>query len=206
MVATLQHGPGELRELARDLLSRPPYREVADEGLLDRLLGMVRDAIAEVLVRVLGVISGSTAAAWTLVLVGTAILGVAVWRWTRGTRREAAQHDARVPAGRRSVAAWLSDADAHAADGRYADAVRCAYAALVEQLIVAGRIEDRPGRTVRELDREVAVAAPDLAAAVDTAGEVFEAAWYGRQPADRSDLEVVLAAVGSAGTARVGAL
>ncbi len=211
MTDRLAHDPAQLRELARELLSRPPYRDPAAEGLVDRVLAALRDALAEVLWRLIGLVGGSTTTAWVLVLLGTLVLLVAVWRWTRGARRDPARPDQATGVERRTVAQWQDAADAHLAAGRRDQAVRSYYAALVTQLAGSGRIEDRPGRTVRELERELPAALPALAADIRDAGRRFEAVWYGRKPADDEDiarvrgcLHDVQEALGVAVTAGVG--
>lgn len=188
MTDRLVHDPVQLRELARELLTRPPYQDPAAEGVLDRLLAGLRDLLAEVLWRLIGLVGGSTTTAWVLVLLGTLVLLLAVWRWTRGARRDPARPEPSTGVERRTVAEWEAAGDAHRAAGRHAEAIRSYYAALVTQLAVAGRIEDRPGRTVRELERELPAALPALAADIRDAGRRFEAVWYGRQPADDDDV------------------
>lgn len=188
MTEQLGHDPAQLRELARDLLARPPFRDPAGEGVLDRLLAGLRDVLAEVLWWLIGLVGGSPTTAWVLVVLGTLVLLVAVWRWTRGTRRDPARPDPTAGVERRTVAEWQAAAEAHLAAGRPGEAVRGYYAALVTQLADAGRIEDRPGRTVRELERELPAALPALAADIREAGRRFEAVWYGRQPADDDDV------------------
>ncbi len=191
MTDRLAHDPAQLRELARDLLSRPPFHDPAAEGVLDRVLAGLRDALAEVLWRLIGLVGGSSTTAWVLVVLGTVVLLLAVWRWTRGARRDPARPEAITGDERRTVAEWQAAADADLAAGRYEQAVRGYYAALVAQLAVSGRIEDRPGRTVRELEREVPAALPALAADIRDAGRRFEAVWYGRQPASDDDVTQV---------------
>jgi hypothetical protein len=144
---------------------------------------------------VLETVADDSRVAWAIVAVGTALLAVVVWRATRGwnaDRTVATVPDAE-PA--RSAAEWQAEADDHAAAGRWRDAIRCRYAALVTTLVEAGTIADVPGRTVGELDREVAVAAPTLASGVRRAGATFEEVWYGHADAGPEGLEVVASAV-----------
>lgn len=188
MTDRLAHDPTQLRELARELLSNPPYREPLADGVVDRALTALRDVVAEALGRLISLVGGSTTTAWVLVLLGTVVLLVAVWRWTRGTRREPTRRDPAAIVERRTVAQWQAAADAHLAAGRRDQAVRSLYAALVTQLADAGRIEDRPGRTVRELERELPAALPALAADIRDAGRRFEAVWYGRHPVSDEDI------------------
>jgi hypothetical protein len=190
----LDHPPGELRERARDLLSRPPYRE-GGEGPVTDLLRRAREAVARWLELVLETLTGDTRVAWGIVAIGTVLLLVAVWRATRGWSGD--RSIAEVPGARpsRSAAAWAAEADANAAAGRWRDAVRCRYAAVVTSLVEGGVLGDVPGRTVRELDDELAGAAPTLAADVREAGAIFEEVWYGHGEAGPAELAVVDRAV-----------
>jgi hypothetical protein len=136
-------------------------------------------------------LAGDTRIAWGIVAVGTLLLLVAVWRATRGWSGD--RTIAEVPGARpsRSAAAWAAEADTHAAAGRWRDAVRCRYAAAVTSLVEGGLLGDVPGRTVRELDDELAGAAPTLADDVRAAGAVFEEVWYGHGDAGPAEVAVV---------------
>jgi hypothetical protein len=190
----LEHAPDELRERARDLLSRPPYRD-GGEGPVTDLLRRVREAAARWLELVLETLTGEPRVAWAIVAIGSTLLAVAIWRATRGWSGD--RHITAVPDARptRSAAEWAAEADGHAAAGRWREAVRCRYAALVLRLVEAGTLADVPGRTVHELDLEVATAAPTIAAAVRAAGATFEEVWYGHAEAGPDELGVVDRAV-----------
>jgi hypothetical protein len=139
-------------------------------------------------------LTGDTRVAWSIVAIGTVLLLVAVWRATRGWSGD--RSIAEVPGTRpsRSSAAWAAEADGHVAAARWREAVRCRYAAVVTSLVEDGVLGEVPGRTVRELDRELAVAAPSLADDVRSAGVVFEEVWYGHGDAGPAELAVVVRA------------
>lgn len=196
LASGMTHDPARLRELARELLSRPPYTAGRQDGLLARVFAAIRDVVAEVLSLVLRGLTGSTTVAWLVVVVGTTVLAVVVWRATRGTRRETSRPEAVVPDSARSAADWMAEADAALAAGRRTDAVRCLYAALVARLVEAGDIEERAGRTVRELDAELARRDPDLARPVAQAGRCFEAVCYGGEAVRDEDLTTLHGALG----------
>jgi hypothetical protein len=182
------HDPADVRERAADLLSRPPFTD-QQPGPVGRLLGRVGDVIADLLARLLTTIGGGSTLGWVIVALGTAALVAVVWRVTRGTTPDGAVPV--VPSAGRTAAAWHAAADTAAARGDRREALRCRYAALVTSLVEAGLLDDVPGRTVRELDREVASAAPHLAAAVTAAGDRFERVVYGGAEATDDDLAVV---------------
>jgi hypothetical protein len=198
----LGHDAAEVRRRASELLSRPPYRE-GEEGPLGAAWRVAREWLAEQLATLLSVFGGDPLVAWLLVVLGVLLLGVVVWRGTRGLALDrAVDVPATGPAGR-PAGAWHADADEHEAAGRWRDAVRCRYRALVGQLVESGVVEDVPGRTVGELDRELGMAAPALAEDVSRAGEVFAAIFYGRQPARAEDARTVAAVAARAAARRV---
>lgn len=84
---------------------------------------------------------------------------------------------------------WREEADAHAAAGRVRDALRCRYRALVGDLARRGLLDEIPGRTTGEERDQLIVSAPEAADRFDAAADLFDAAWYGDAPVDRTDLD-----------------
>jgi hypothetical protein len=89
----------------------------------------------------------------------------------------------------RTPGQWRAEAAEHEAAGRWRDALRCRYRALVAELVGRGVVEEIPGRTSGEYRREVGAVAPAAAPAFDGATELFEQAWYGDRPTGREDQE-----------------
>jgi hypothetical protein len=198
----LGHDAGELRERAEELLSGPPYQDL-EEGPLGAAWRTAREWLAERLATLLSLIGDDAGVAWVLVAVGVLLLLVVAWRATRGLALDrAVEAPATGPAGR-PASAWHADAEEHEAAGRWRDAVRCRYRALVGHLVEAGVVEDVPGRTVGELDRELEAHAPGLAPEVARAGGVFAAIFYGTQPADADDARAVADVARRVGASRV---
>lgn len=201
----LQHDAGQIRRRAQELVSNPPY---ADDGpgVVARLLGWVGDRIASSLAGGgLGQVAGMLA--WVVAIVAVAVLVGIVVRLTRGTVTGTPLPPVRADTQRlRTAAAWHRDADAYEAQGRYTDALRARYAALVVSLLERDIIVDRPSRTVGELGAEVARVRPAIAAEVLDAGDRFQNGVYGRLPVDNEDLDRVraaaYAAASSVGTRR----
>ena len=189
----LEHDPEQLRELAEELLSRPPYTE-SQPGLFERFFTFLGDLLGEVLGRLLSAVGGSPAIAWIIAVLGLLALGVVVFVATRRLTSGRGVRSVAVPTRGRSAADWHADADAAAGAGDRLAALRYRYIAMAATLVEQGVLEDQPGRTVRELDRQVQVAAPTLAEPVAQAGERLEAAVYGDEEVTPSDVEVVDAA------------
>lgn len=195
MIATvpLEHDPQQLRELAEELLSRPPYTE-SQPGLFERVFRFLGDVLGEVLGRLLSAAGGSPAIAWLIAVVGLLALVAVVVVATRRVTSGRGVKSVAVPTRGRSAADWHADADAAAQAGDLLTALRYRYIAMVATLVEQGVLEAQPGRTVRELDRQVHAAAPTLADHVVQAGERLEEAVYGDEEVTTGDVEVVDAA------------
>jgi hypothetical protein len=170
--------PDQVREVTREVLSRPEFR-MPERSLLERVL----DWVLEVTGRLLAALGGSGAGGIVgLVLLGLILLGVGVLaaRFSRGLT-PSPEVAAAVPAGRpRSAAEWRADAEAQERAGAWREAVRSRYRALVADLAHRGVVEEIPGRTAGEYRREVGRSLPDAAGDFAGATELFEVAWYGR--------------------------
>lgn len=96
---------------------------------------------------------------------------------------------ATAPRIRRRPVEWTAEAAVHEAAGEWRDALRCRYRALVAELSTRDVVDEVPGRTAREYERQVHDRLPSSAAAFDEASDLFEAAWYGNEPTGRSEGE-----------------
>jgi len=74
---------------------------------------------------------------------------------------------------------WRAEAEAHRGAGRYRDAVRCRYRALVGDLARMGLVDEIPGRTTGEERRQLRAVVPGAASPFDAAADLFDGAWYG---------------------------
>jgi len=73
---------------------------------------------------------------------------------------------------------WRRAAGEHRAAGRFREAVRCEYRALVGDLARAGHVDEIPGRTSGEERAQVRALAPGVAPSFDVAADIFDAAWF----------------------------
>lgn len=139
----------------------------------------------------------STAA---LVVFGLGLL-VVLGRFARGTRGDPAARREPLASDRgRPASAWRVDAEAAEADGRWGDAVRCRWRAAIVELADAGVLEERPGRTARELLVAAADAAPAVTAPLEELTSRFERWVYG-SVADGADADAARAAEAGVRTA-----
>lgn len=82
---------------------------------------------------------------------------------------------------------WRAEADAHRRAGRFRDALRCRYRALVGDLARRGVIDEIPGRTTGEHRLQMREVRPGVAPLFDEAADLFDGAWYGHYDVDATD-------------------
>lgn len=178
-------GPGELRapregaaqarRRASDILSRPEFRP-KPRSLIERAL----DKVGELFDKIIGGVGGgSPVLAWGAVAVIAALLGFALWRAARALQNDlGGAGDVAVDGRRRPPADWRAEAAAHEAAGRWRDALRCSWRAVVAELAAGGLVEEVPGRTTGEYRAGVARSLPAAAEPFSRATRLFEDAWY----------------------------
>jgi len=84
---------------------------------------------------------------------------------------------------------WREEADEHRRAGRYRDAMRCRYRALVGDLARRGLIDEIPGRTTGEERTQLGNVQPDAGSPFTSAADLFDGAWYGHVAVDANDDE-----------------
>lgn len=208
LLAVLDHDADLVRETARRILGGPPYRE-GEPGVIRRALSEVLDALGRLLSEVLGTVGSTPAVAWAVAVLGLVLLAVVVWRATRGTTL-GRRGPRVVPGGRsaRTAEDWLAEAARHLDAGDLEAALRARYVGTVVTLEERGLLQARPGRTIRELDAELADRLPEVAVALEPAGRRVEEVVFAGRAATRADVAVVeaaLATVRAAGRVEVGA-
>ena len=106
-----------------------------------------------------------------------------------GTDDDAVERDAvAVDRGREPID-WRADAEAHRRAGRYRDALRCRYRALVGDLARRGLIDEIPGRTTGEERTQLASVRPQVALPFNDAADLFDSAWYGHVAVGEGDVD-----------------
>jgi len=131
---------------------------------------------------------------WVLLFVGVVLLVLALMRAIdrRSPRRRRSKKAARsaVPEDEleagfvqidrsREPRDWRSEADDHRRAGRYRDALRCRYRALVGDLARRGLIDEIPGRTTGEERAQLREVRPGVGVPFAAAADLFDGAWYG---------------------------
>lgn len=82
---------------------------------------------------------------------------------------------------------WRSEAEQHRLAGRYRDALRCRYRALVGDLARRGLIDEIPGRTTGEERAQLGRVTPAASVPFNSAADLFDGAWYGNLDVDAVD-------------------
>jgi hypothetical protein len=182
LAAVAPVGRDEARRAAERELSKGVYHQ-NEPGPVERALEAVFDWIGRLLDRVSIATPGGGLGLLVLVLLVTAVVAVIVWRTgpvRRGFRVAAGTVEL---SGQLDAAEHRRRADAHAAQGRFAEAVRERMRAIVRELEDRGVLDPRPGRTADEVAQEAGRAVPAIAPDLRTAAGVFDEVWYGGRPA-----------------------
>jgi hypothetical protein len=125
--------------------------------------------------------SGSLIAWGILALVVAGLVALIVMRVRRGpVAKVVARHV--VIDRSREPSDWRLEAEEHARHGRFRDALRCRYRALVGDLARRGLLDEIPGRTTGEERGQLRATAPVAASEFTDATDLFDRAWYGDEP------------------------
>lgn len=179
-----------------DVLTRPEFAN-AQRSWFAELRERIRTWFLERLADVFGSEAGPLIA-WALVALVVLVAVVVLVRAFRGLRRggDLATTPAVTIVTPRRPQEWLADARAARERGDRAEAVRCAYRAVVAFLAARGDLDEVPGRTVGEYRQQLAGTAPARVTSFARASDVFERVWYARRPATDDDVDRVLAVAG----------
>lgn len=170
------------QEAAERELSKPMYHE-NDPGLLDRALRKLLDWIDDLFEAASGATPGGTLGLVVIVLLAVLAASALWWRLGAPGRIRTAS-GVLFDNGIRSAADHRTAADAHAAAGRWTEAVQERMRAVVRSLEERTLLDPRPGRTADEAAAEAAVSLPDHAGDLRAAARTFDDVTYGGRSAD----------------------
>lgn len=166
------------RRLAEEELDKPVYRRERPsflEEMLDRIGDWLKGLIPDPQP---GPGSGGGSFTLVILLLLAAVLIAAVLWWMRGRGNVKSRRALLEESPSRAVD-HRAEAEAHAAQGRWAEAIRERLRAVARELEERAILDPRPGRTAQELADEAAAVLPvDLAPGV----RVFYDVWYGERP------------------------
>jgi hypothetical protein len=181
MSVPVELGRDQAAQLARDELAKLVYRE-AGPGLVQRVVVWLLEKAAGLLDNLAGVSPGGYAGLVSLLLLVVAAI-VAVRLKVGPLGRAAAREESLFTGRARTSAEHRAAADAHAASGEWAEALRERLRAVVRALEERAVLDERPGRTADEAAAEAGVALPTCAADLRSAARLFDDVWYGGRPA-----------------------
>ena len=166
------------------MLARPEFAG-AQPSWWQRLLRVISDYLAG-----LGEAVGAGGSlVGTAIVVALALVAIlVVVRYTRTLRRDPRRDLAVGGQVGRSSQDWLAEAAAAEAQGRWREAVRCRYRALLASLAAAGLVEEVAGRTAGEYLAAVSADVPRAARAFTDATRRFEDAWYAATSVTNDDV------------------
>jgi len=149
----------------------------------------VLDWIGRLFDRLTGAAGPGSVVGLIIVAAAVAVVVVLLARFARSVQRDRVSGVRVSGQVGRPATDWRAEAAAHEAAGRWRDALRCRYRALVADLAARGLVDEIPGRTSGEYRREVAASLPDAAPEFSDATDLFERAWYGAAPAGPEENE-----------------
>jgi Domain of unknown function (DUF4129) len=182
------HPAGQVHRVTAAVLSRREFREPRP-SLLAQLRQRLLDVLGRLIARVLDGAHGSLIG-WLVVAALVTVVVLLLARFAAGVSRDPGLPGLdHLAADVRTGAEWRAEAAGHEAAGRWRQAVRCHYRALVADLAARGLVDEVPGRTAGEYRAEVTASAPTAAADFGGATELFERAWYGNRPTGPDEAE-----------------
>lgn len=187
LAAVAPVGRDEAGRAAERELSKGIYHQ-NEPGPVTRAFDAVIDWIDKFLDRLASAAPGGSLGPLVLLAIVLVVAVIVLWR-TGPIRRGARTRPPRVElSGDVGAGEHRRRADAHAAAGRFAEAVRERMRAIVRELEARGVLDPRPGRTADEVALEAGAAVPAIAGDLRAAAGVFDEIWYGGRPATaRSD-------------------
>jgi len=181
LAVPVELGREDAREAAAEELARQIYRE-ARPSLTERILEWVYGKVVGLLDEFATVSPGGYAGLVVILLLIVAAI-VAVRLKVGPFGRAARSEEALFVGGPLSAEQHRAAADAHAAAGDWAEAVRERLRAVIRSLEERSLLEPRPGRTADEAAGEAGQALPDCAASLRAAARLFDEIWYGGRSA-----------------------
>ncbi|HEY8478673.1 MAG TPA: DUF4129 domain-containing protein [Spirillospora sp.] len=177
-------GRDEAREMARRELEKQVYQR-DKPSLLERAWDAFAEWLQDLLSRTPQPESQNSGSGWVsvTVVVIIAVIAVVLVVWLMWNRRNPRSRQDPLLEDEPSTALDHRDAaELHAAEGRWAEAIRERLRAIARDLEERAVLTARPGRTADELADEAGRALPELAEDLHTAVRIFDDVWYGDRP------------------------
>jgi Domain of unknown function (DUF4129) len=173
------------REAAREAAARELSKGIYhahEPGLFERLADRIMSWLDARLTDAANAAPGGAVGVLAIVLAIAVLIAVLVWR-IGPLRRSAARAADIELSGPLDAQEHRRRAQAYAAEGRYAEAVRERMRAVVRELETRGVLDPRPGRTADEVALDAGALVPAVAGELRAAAHVFDEVWFGGRPA-----------------------
>ncbi|MEV0591251.1 DUF4129 domain-containing protein [Nonomuraea cavernae] len=174
-------------EAARQAAAELLRAEYAKESLPDRLYRQFSQFLGDLLDAAGG--GGTTGGIIAAVIITLIIVGVIVlvsWQLRKTSRRNSAGQAALFDERRLTAAEHRLAAEAHAAEGRYTEAIQERLRAIARDLEERALVDGMPGRTADELAAEAGRALPEFAHELAAAARSFDDVTYGGESGTRA--------------------
>ncbi|GAA3391571.1 DUF4129 domain-containing protein [Cryptosporangium minutisporangium] len=169
-------------EEAEEELSKQIYQD-EKPTLLERMFESLMEQLQRGLDNAQGVSPGGGTGLLIFVLLIIAVVAVLIWRFGLPGRTATVRRKTDPVTPTRSATEHDARADAFAAEGRWAEAVRERLRGVVAGLVARDLVDNRPGRTAHEVAGQAGQVLPTVAADLVAAAELFAEIWYGERTA-----------------------
>ncbi|MET9700121.1 DUF4129 domain-containing protein [Streptomyces sp. NPDC006529] len=170
------------REAAERELSKPLYHQ-NDPSPVQRAIDRFWEWLGDLTGSAADATPGGAVGILVIVLVVALLIGALWWR-LGSPRRAATSGQVLFDEGVRSAADHRASAEAHAAAGRWTEAVQERMRAVVRSLEERTLLDPRPGRTADEAAAEAARSLPAHSGELHAAARAFDDVTYGGRTAD----------------------
>ena len=186
-LASPAHAASEVHKDAWSILSERQFHHQGASWLdsLGNAIGHFFDRVVGAFLGSNGLTVGGVIVAALLVLGGLYVAS----RFAGRVRRDPGIDLWETEPGSRRPADWTAEAERHEAAGEWRLALRAYYRALVARLAERGVVEEIPGRTAREYERQVSERLPPASRPFNEASDIFESVWYGYEPSGQPETE-----------------
>jgi len=167
---------------AAEELSKQIYQD-EKPSLLQQLVDWIMETLTRVLDRAEDASPGGGTGLLIFVLLIVVLIAALIWRFGLPARTASIRRSTDPVTPTRSATEHESRADAFAAEGRWAEAVRERLRGVVAGLVARDLVDNRPGRTAHEVAAEAGQVLPTVADDLTAAAELFAELWYGERTA-----------------------
>jgi uncharacterized protein DUF4129 len=177
-------GRDEAQELARRELEKPIYRR-DESSWLERAWTRFTEWINDLLRDAGNPQAQGNDRGWISIVIVIAlvavVIGLVLWLM-RGRLNPRSAREPLLDEGVTRARDYRDAAEEHAAQQRWAEAIRERLRAIARDLEERVILQPRPGRTADELAAEAGAALPEYAERLHAAVRIFDDVWYGDRP------------------------